>query len=412
MSESPQTVRRLHLTADHRSYELLAPRESLICPQELGEQLGAPVRVVPPFAVPEEELGGAPLVDVALRDVPEILIGEDPQAVQAGPVVRLVPAADSQWVRCAQPIPALPTPALDALEQQTVEGTVGRFTERRVRERLEETLDLPPLPETTRRILALSGDPDAHAGDLVQLVEQDAALAARIVGWANSAFYSARGDVKSVHDAIVRVIGYRGALALAMGLAVGAAVPSPAMPAHGCPSYWIEALLTASVMDNLHQRAANALPFDSGSAYLAGLLSNFGTLVLGHTFAPQYQRICDLQSANRHLLYSYSDVAVLGMDREMVGAALLASWDLPSEITRAIREQHFEQTDLPLARLLSCARGLLAMEGLSSTPNSGLPLVAAQSLGLGQTELAETLELVSQPREELEVLARMFQRGA
>lgn len=412
MSDSLQTVRRLHLTADHRSYELLAPREAMICPQELGEQLGAPVRIVPPLAAEGEDLGGAPLVDIALRDTPEILIGEDSHAAQGGPVVRLVPAADSQWVRCALPIPPLPVPALEALEQQTVEGTVGHFTERRIRERLEETLDLPPLPETTRGILALSGNPDAHAGDLVVLVEQDAALAARIVGWANSAFYSARGDVNSVHDAVVRVIGYRGALALAMGLAVGAAIPSPVLPAHGCPSYWIESLLTASVMDHLHQRAAGTLPFDSGTAYLAGLLSNFGTLVLGHTFAPQYQRICDLQSANRHLLYSYCDVAVLGMDREMVGSALLASWDLPGVITRAIREQHFEQTELPLARLVSCARSLLAMEGLSSTPNRGLPLAAAQPLGLGEAELKETLEVVTQPREELEVLARMFQRSA
>ena len=125
-------------------------------------------------------------------------------------------------------------------------------------------------------------------------------------------------------------------------------------------------------MEQLHARA----PFDdidAGSAYLVGLLCNFGTLVLAHTFPPQYARIRALESANPHILYSHCDVAVLGMDREMIGAALLACWDLPPEITQPIREQHAPGSIVPLARLLRCARSLLASEGVSSVRSQRVP---------------------------------------
>ncbi|MEM1435755.1 MAG: HDOD domain-containing protein [Pseudomonadota bacterium] len=408
MAEAPHTVRRLHLTAAERSYELLAPQDALVCPQELSEQLGGNVVVLSGQVAANDAQAGASLVDMALRDAPEILVSGD--GVD-GPAARALPAEDSLWVRCAQPVPPLPVPAFAELEQQTIDGTIGRFTERRIRERLDQTLELPPLSATTRKLLAISGDPDADARDLVELIEQDAALAARIVGWANSAFYSAGGDVTTIHDAVVRVIGFDGVLALAMGLSVGGAIPSPVLPAHGFPDYWIEALLTASVMENLYRRAPD-LPFDRGSAYLSGLLCNFGTLVLGHTFPPQYQRICALQAANRHLLYSHCDVAVVGMDREMLAAALLAGWDMPLLITQAIREQHYEQTDLPLARLVYCARALLAIDGLSSRPNHGLPLRAAECLGLTRDDLEHTLTIVRDGSDELAVLAAMFARGA
>lgn len=393
MNQLPSHLRRLHLVTEGQPYELIAPADALVCPELLAKRLEAKVQVAAATTA-ADDVALPLLADSALRG----------QTAMAGLTV-------DRWVEATLPIPALPEPASAALEQEVINGTIGRFTERRIRERLEATLELPPLPQMARQIMALSGDDNATALDLVNLLEQDAALAARLVGWANSPFYAAPGGVQTINDAVLRVMGFEGALALAMGIVVGQNLPPAPETGEGLRSFWMEGLLTASVMEQLHARAS-VTEFDAGSAYLVGLLCNFGTLVLAHTFPPQYVRIRNLEAANPHILYSHCDVAVLGMDREMIGTALLACWDLPDTISQPIREQHSPDSTLPLARLLRCARSLLASEGLSSVPPQNVPVDTALALGIEPDALDATLDILRQPQEELEVLARAFQRAA
>ncbi len=50
---------------------------------------------------------------------------------------------------------------------------VKNFTTRRIHQRLEETLDMPPMPETAQRIIDLRMDPDAESDELAELVGHD-----------------------------------------------------------------------------------------------------------------------------------------------------------------------------------------------------------------------------------------------
>ena len=51
--------------------------------------------------------------------------------------------------------------------------------------------------------------------------------AAQVVSWAASPYYAAPGKIKSVHDAIVRVLGFDLVLNLALGLALGRSLSLP-----------------------------------------------------------------------------------------------------------------------------------------------------------------------------------------
>ena len=79
--------------------------------------------------------------------------------------------------------------------------------------------DLPPLPEITRRLLHFRDDPNASTTALAEIVELDPLLAGQMLRWANSAYYGLRTPTESVRDAIVRVLGFNNALALALALA-------------------------------------------------------------------------------------------------------------------------------------------------------------------------------------------------
>ena len=84
-------------------------------------------------------------------------------------------------------IGAEPTPTQPINDREAVIASITAFTELRIRQRLDQTLTIPPLPEATRRILELKADPDFNLRDLTRVVEADPSLSARIMGWANSA---------------------------------------------------------------------------------------------------------------------------------------------------------------------------------------------------------------------------------
>src|SRR5699024_119885 len=107
--------------------------------------------------------------------------------------------------------------------------------------RLEDTLEIPPLPETAERIIQLRVNPNAAMADLVDIVESDPALAAQVVSWASSSSYAGAGDVRSVYDAVSRVLGFDTVMNLAMGLALGRPIKLPQHHPHGYASYWQQA---------------------------------------------------------------------------------------------------------------------------------------------------------------------------
>ena len=169
MNQPSSPLRHVQVATKGQTYELIAPSDRLVCPELLAKRLEARLQI---SAVPQApaDLGPLPLLaDSTLQD----------HAALKGEEV-------TRWVEATLPLPPLPEPAPAPIEQQVINGTVGRFTERRIQDRLEGTLELPPLPQMARRILALSGNENATALDLVDILEQDAGLAARLVGWANS----------------------------------------------------------------------------------------------------------------------------------------------------------------------------------------------------------------------------------
>ena len=128
----------------------------------------------------------------------------------------------------------LQSTSLDIIDDiDDITYAVANFTQLRIKQRLEETLEFPPLPETAQRILQLRANPNADIRDLTNIVETDPSLAAQIVSWAASPYYAAPGKIQSVHDAIVRVLGFDMVLNLSLGLALGRTLKLPKDTASG-----------------------------------------------------------------------------------------------------------------------------------------------------------------------------------
>lgn len=102
-----------------------------------------------------------------------------------------------------------------------------------------------------RKIIKLRVDPNATIDDITGVVETDPALAAQVVSWAASPYYASPGKIRSVEDAIVRVLGFDLVINLALGLALGKTLSLPKdHPQHTTP-YWQQSIYTAAVIEGL-----------------------------------------------------------------------------------------------------------------------------------------------------------------
>lgn len=415
-------VRAIKVATDNGLFQVLAPEAALIDVDAVALALGGNLTVLdvdprqPTSAVPgyyEIPL----LIDQALPGRAEIALATD---------------RPGAWLRCcgddllasgwsydvcafAVAVPPNPTPAERDRDIQLINDSVSRFTELKLQQRIDETLEIPPLPEAARRIIALKNDPNYDLSDLVAVIESDPALAARIVGWANSAYYNADPAARSIQDAVMRILGFDLVFNMALGMALGDTLRLPKQDVDGLPPFWIQSLFCAATMEALTRQMPPDDRPEPGLAYLAGLLANFGQLVIGQVFPYQYDKILTLQSANRHLSHTYADQMVLGVTREVLASTLLETWELDQGVCDAVRFQHLSEyvgSNASLVNLLHLTHQTLSFEGVNDCPPQVPDADLVEWLKLDTSRIDAVLEVLAESRESIEELAAMMAPAA
>lgn len=295
-----------------------------------------------------------------------------------------------------------------SLDESQILSSIDKFTERRIRQRLDETLELPPLPETAQRIIKLRADPNADISDLTNIVEIDPSLAAQVVSWAASPYYSAPGKIKSVHDAIVRVLGFDMVLNLSLGLSLGKTLSMEAMSKREVDNYWRGAVYTAAAVEGLVTSIDRAHRPGFGMSYLSGLLNNFGHLVLAEIFPPYFESINRMAAANPHVPAAVIEQHIIGVTGNQIAAWLLDNWNMPVEVVTALRQKYntgFDGDHQEYAKLTYVAQYLLANLGFGDSLGGEIPQQLFTDLHLDQETAIVTVENILESGEDLDAIA-------
>lgn len=290
-------------------------------------------------------------------------------------------------------------------DEQDILNSVKQFTERRIHQRLSETLELPPLPQSAARVIELRAKREPEIDELTNIVESDPSLAAQVVSWASSPYYSAPGAIKSVHDAIVRVLGFDMVLNLALGLSLSRSLKLSHITAKELNSYWRHAMLLATTSEVL----AQGLPSDQrpqrGELYLSGLLANLGYLVLAEVFPLYFQQVKRHCQANRHLPTQVLERFVLGIDNNQVASWLLENWQMPSAYVATVRfanQWAYKGEQNLHCKLILCARHLLAKEQLVPNPGPNLTADMLDLLGIDSSFVEQKMDKIIQASKEFD----------
>lgn len=213
--------------------------------------------------------------------------------------------------------------------------------------------DVPPLPQTVLRLAQIFEDEEYSIDDVIQAIEMDGALSARLLQAANSSLYGT-ASVGSVDDAVV-LLGSGVVKSLAIS---AAARPQPEIDLSSfgltAESYWnhcVTVLCFAEVLRLQHPGSFNE------ELATAALLHDFGKLILAK-FMSQEQTLSITQD-DSDAPRDRTEMAILGVSHSEVTAVVCQSWKLPEHIVRAMQYHHNPAGfDNPLTHGLNIANQL------------------------------------------------------
>lgn len=276
---------------------------------------------------------------------------------------------------------------------------------------------LPTLPVVATRLLELTSDDRSSAREVIELIESDQSLSARVLKAAGRADMGAR--VNTIQQAVV-LLGFDAVQALVLSIQIFDTFPSrvenPPGETHRFDrqAFWKHSLATGCAAGLL----AEALPAPPRGdapapkreeAFICGLLHDIGKVVLDACFPKSYDRVIQRVEALRTAIAD-CERGVFGIDHTLAGKRLAAHWRLPAMIRESIWLHHHTPTSTPTriayplhVQVVQLADRLVRHMriGYSGNHATESPLAeSATALGLTQAGLDKVLAALPEALEE------------
>ncbi len=242
-------------------------------------------------------------------------------------------------------------------------------------QRLSEIHELPTLPEVVLRIQAMVNSDEGDAKMLSRIIEQDPAVASKILKIANSSFYSSSQRITSITRAITR-IGFNevGHIALAISLIKKFSGKSDILD---YKQFWRHALTGAFLTSMVAKTSKVAFSDAERQAlFLSGLLHDIGILIYDQFFHEEFERIIQY-AYSKNMTYLEAEQNVTpSATHAALGAALLELWKTDFLVTSGVRFHHTPQkapvnhravvSAAYFSEYILCTSGLECFEGFIS----------------------------------------------
>jgi len=261
--------------------------------------------------------------------------------------------------------------------------------------KIDRTKKLPAMPAMAQKIFQLRAKATPGIKELSDAVELDPSLAAQVMRYASSPFFGYRGKVDSVNTAITRVLGYDMVMSLALGIATARPFRLPKGGAITVDDFWRHAVYSAALCQAISNMLPESIRPPSGLAYLAGLLHNFGHVLLGHLFKDEYLILGKMVAQNPDTPIQEIELSTLGAHHGDIGSWLMKTWRLPEEVIVAIEQHHNEDYQGPhsvYSSMVLLSDRMLKRHGMGDADSTELPETVLSYLDISEYQLSSTLQ--------------------
>ena len=221
-------------------------------------------------------------------------------------------------------------------------------------ERSAQAVGIPSCPAVLLDLSAETKKEDPDLRKVEALVSKDMGLLATLLKTVNSPYYGLRSKVGTVRQAI-QVIGISMLARTVTGIVLKKAL-SGNQP--GMEAFWDASAKAAMVASFI----AKQLPgMNKEEAYTFGLFQNCGIPILMQRF-PDYRKTLAQAEGDAERKHTEVEEAAHGTDHATMGYLLTKSWNLPEDISQAIRYHHeYALVADAKAQLSTQSRNLMAM---------------------------------------------------
>ena len=220
-----------------------------------------------------------------------------------------------------------------------------------VLQRLYEITGLPTLPEILLRVQRIVNSEEGNASVLAKIIQQDPALAVKVLKVANSAFFSpANQRISSLSHAIAR-IGFNEIRSIIMAITLIKQF-SKKSNILDYKQFWRHSLASAY----LSQTIIKVLPVkysseESQICFLSGLLHDIGILVYDQFFHKEFEQIMNYALSQETSFLRAEQLTAGKEPHQVIGGALLELWKIDAPVISGVRFHHsFEKATANQAR--------------------------------------------------------------
>jgi putative nucleotidyltransferase with HDIG domain len=200
---------------------------------------------------------------------------------------------------------------------------------------INEIRTLPPAPRVLSRLLALLSEDNANASQIVELIAFDPALTAKVLQRCNSAAFGLASSVSNLNEAVT-LVGFNAIYRL-VAMVVGESLLGAKQKGYGIDTgeLWEHSVTTAVAARVM----ARKLDGDENLAFTAALLHDIGKLVLG-TFLEGSRQLVLGKTGPSGFSFLEAEKAILGVDHAEIGGRVLARWNFPESLVKAVWHHH------------------------------------------------------------------------
>jgi len=183
---------------------------------------------------------------------------------------------------------------------------------------------------SARRLLEILGNPNVTLGELSRAIEVDSSLAARVLRVVNSSAYGLRVRVRKISVAVA-LLGLKRLNEIATAAAV---LDWFEQDSQRVPEIFRHSSAAASLARHIAVRAG--LPPEE--MYTCGLLHDYGKLIMMQADGEAYARLLGASADDDEVCAR--ERAAHGYDHAILGARMLAEWNLPEPLPSVISLHH------------------------------------------------------------------------
>jgi HD-like signal output (HDOD) protein len=195
--------------------------------------------------------------------------------------------------------------------------------------------NLPALPATVSKVMAVTGAAESSAADLMRAILPDQSMCTTILKIANSAFFGQARQVATIEKAIV-VLGFDEVRNIILGKAVFTSFQKLQRQTKQKTDLFWEHSFTCGLAAKI---IADDLGFSPSEMFIAGLIHDIGKLAMLMTFPQDYTLLFELSEP-----YQFRSVlqehAKFSTSHDEIGMRVLKRWLFPEQLLMATGYHH------------------------------------------------------------------------